>query len=480
LSLGHVLVVDDSDTTRTLLVRILQGAGFEVAAARDGVEGAALALHRPPAVVVTDLDMPVMDGHQLLRLLKSEPATAATPVVILTSHGEAPSRFWGAQIGADAYLTKDCEPDELVSTVRHLASLRSAPDGRPAADAGGSAAPPGPLDILSRVVRHLDGSLLHATLVNSLLEKGLRAKDLHSACAAILEVVGGVTDAHLMAVGVSEPEGATLHVQLMQPVSLAAARRAVDSVLATMGVPSDVSPDVFFDGTKEGTGDADPALLVSFPLPLRNASGRLAVLPIVPNRFVAESSRLLDALAPHAALVLDNARLAQRLQEMSNHDGLTRALNHRAIHERLQEELDRAQRYGHTVTVIIGDLDLFKRVNDTHGHLAGDVVLRGAAAAMGRVLRTSDTLGRYGGEEFLAVLPETDLEAGRQVAERLRRAVAERPAVLSSGEQVGITVSFGVACRSELPARANADALVGLADARLYAAKAAGRNCVRP
>jgi DNA-binding response OmpR family regulator len=122
---SRVLVVDDSETTRTLLVRTFERAGFEVSSARDGAEGAAAALREPPAVVVTDLDMPVMDGHQLLRLLKSEAATASTPVVILTSHGEAPSRFWGLHGGADAYLTKDSDPAELVATVRRLAATKA-------------------------------------------------------------------------------------------------------------------------------------------------------------------------------------------------------------------------------------------------------------------------------------------------------------------------------------------------------------------
>jgi CheY-like chemotaxis protein len=118
----RVLVVDDSDTARALLVRTLERAGFEVAIARDGAEGAAAALHLRPAVVVTDLDMPVMDGHQLLRLLKNEPSTAAIPVVILTSHGEAPARFWGVRGGADAYLTKDGDPAGLIATVGRLAA----------------------------------------------------------------------------------------------------------------------------------------------------------------------------------------------------------------------------------------------------------------------------------------------------------------------------------------------------------------------
>jgi len=233
-------------------------------------------------------------------------------------------------------------------------------------------------------------------------------------------------------------------------------------------------------GQTEGTGDADPAHIVSVPLPLRGASGLLALLPSEPRQFDVASRHIVEGLASHAALVLDNARLGQRLQELSTLDGLTRLLNHRSIHERLAHELERADRHDRNVAVVICDLDLFKRVNDTHGHLAGDTALCAAAEAMTRVLRVSDACGRYGGEEFLIVLPETDLEAARRVAERLRRAVADHPAALASGASIPLTASFGVASHAELDSGSTADTLVSLADSRLYEAKAAGRNCVRP
>ncbi len=474
MSAYRILVVDDSDTARTVLTRTLERAGFAVIAARNGAEGAAMALSERPSVVVTDLDMPVMDGHQLLRLLKGEAATASTPVVILTSHGEAPSRFWGSKMGADAYLTKDCDPADLVAAVARFASLSPAP--QPV----GVSVPMGTLDVLTRVVRQLDSTLMRATLVNSLLEKGLRANDLEAASRVTFEVVREVADVHLLAVGVTDHDAATLNVLLAHPVSLQASRRFNDAVLAAMSPPPDVAIDVRVMGTPEGNDDVDPAHLVSVPLPLRNATGVLALLPAEPQQFEVASRTLVQELAPPIALVLDNARLGQRLQELSAHDGLTRLLNYRAIHERLTNEIERANRYGRPLSVIICDLDHFKRVNDVHGHIGGDTVLRFVAAAMTRALRGSDAIGRYGGEEFIAVLPEIDLEAGRLVAERLRRTVAEHPVTLASGTQVPITASFGVAARTELAAEVTPDAMVGLADSRLYEAKAAGRNCVRP
>ncbi len=470
----RVLVVDDSDFTRTLIVRTLERAGFEVLTARDGAEGAVMALHERPAAVVTDLEMPVMDGYQLLRLLKSDPSSRHLPVVILTSHGEAPSRFWGLHTGADAYLTKDYESSELVETVRRLvaqADLAAQPVVEP---------PRGPLDVLARVARQLDSNLLSATLANTILEHGMGVDDLHEACERCLGTIAEVADAPLLAVGLSEPEAVYLHLRLGQALPLRAVERAANAVLGSIPVNPGAVVDAQVTGPREAEGDIELPDLEFLPLPLTSTSGMLAVLPRNPQQFETVSRHLVQGLLPHLAVVLDNARLSQRLQELSSHDGLTRLLNHRAVHDRLREELSRSIRFDRPLSVILCDLDHFKRVNDTWGHLAGDAVLRAVAASFRTTLRTSDVIGRYGGEEFLVVLTESDLDAARQVAERLRAGLAHREVPLPAGGILAVTASFGVASRNEVPAPASADALVSLADTRLYQAKAAGRDCVRP
>jgi diguanylate cyclase (GGDEF)-like protein len=213
---------------------------------------------------------------------------------------------------------------------------------------------------------------------------------------------------------------------------------------------------------------------------VRNATGVLAFLPRDPHEFAAATSQLLEGLTGHLALVLDNARLSQRLRELSTLDGLTRQLNHRAIYARLTEELERARRYHLPLSVVLCDFDHFKEINDTYGHLTGDAVLREGAAVLRRCLRNTDVLGRYGGEEFLALLPQVDLAAGQAAAERLRQGLESHPVRLAEGAEVRITASFGVAARDELGEAQSSDLLVSLADRRLYEAKAGGRNCVRP
>jgi two-component system, cell cycle response regulator len=483
---GRILVVDDSEVTRAILSRTLRGAGFEVLEARDGAEGALVALRERPAVVVTDLEMPTMDGFPLLRLLKADPLCSGTPVLILTSHAEAASRFWSLRTGADAYLTKDYQPQELIATVTRLAEQAPAALGEDALASAGADPVIGPLEVLARVARQLDASLLQATVVNTLLECGMAGDDFHDASRIALVTLGEVVDALLLAVTVAEPStSAQAPVSVMTQIVLQEPLRAetLDRLHGLIARQLDLPPDAVADTRVSGElGDAaaDLSRLVRRPLALRGARGLLVLIPRDPHQFAMVTADLLDDLTRPLTLVLDNARLSQRLHEMLALDGLTRQLNHRAIYDRLTEELERARRYKYPLSVILCDLDHFKEVNDRHGHLAGDAVLREGAAALRRCLRSTDVLGRYGGEEFLAVLPQVDRPAACAAAERLRQALEGVPVLLQSGAQVTITGSFGVASRDELAALATGDLLVSLADRRLYEAKAAGRNCIRP
>lgn len=478
--MSRILVVDDSEVTRAILARTLRGAGFEVLEARDGAEGALKALRERPAVVVTDLEMPTMDGFPLLRLLKADPLSSHIPVLILTSHGEAASRFWSLRTGADAYLTKDFRPQQLVATVARLvaASESAAPAAQAAVEDDGAAL--GPLQVLARVARQLDASLLQATLINSLLERGMAASDFHEASRVALEILGQVMDARCLAVAVAETEAVTIETLLLEPIR----QRDVDALRDLVVGHLDVVPSRPIQIQVEGPVGDGPALdleqAVSLQLAVREAQGLLLMVPRDRERFSRAASGLVHALAGHLTLVLDNARLSQRLHEMSTRDGLTRQLNHRAIYERLTEELERARRYRYPLSVILCDMDHFKEVNDTYGHLAGDAVLREGAAVLRSSLRTGDLLGRYGGEEFLAVLPQVDLDAARAAAERLRLGLEGLPVPLPMVPQVRITASFGVASMDELGTVITSSLLVSLADRRLYEAKAAGRNCVRP
>jgi two-component system, cell cycle response regulator len=165
------------------------------------------------------------------------------------------------------------------------------------------------------------------------------------------------------------------------------------------------------------------------------------------------------------------------LERLSISDGLTGLYNHRHIHSLLADEFERVERTGDCMSVAMFDLDRFKQVNDTFGHQAGDRVLVELADILRETARDIDRLGRYGGEEFIALLPETCIEDAAVFVERVRREVARRPFDIGGNEPLRMTLSAGVATYPD-PTIDSVEALVGLADEALYAAKAAGRDRV--
>lgn len=172
---------------------------------------------------------------------------------------------------------------------------------------------------------------------------------------------------------------------------------------------------------------------------------------------------------------MSQLQMLLRLYRQATRDPLTGLLNRRALMGRLAEEMERSERYKRELTVLLFDLDKFKRVNDTLGHLAGDAVLRHFSGVVEKALRRSDLVGRYGGEEFLAVLPETSAERGCEVAERIRSGCHDAPATAPDGTPVVFTTSIGVAT---LQPGEDAEALLTRVDESLYKAKDTGRDKV--
>ena len=164
----------------------------------------------------------------------------------------------------------------------------------------------------------------------------------------------------------------------------------------------------------------------------------------------------------------------EELRTQATHDSLTRLLNRAATCDFLQQEIKRAEREQWPLSIILADIDFFKRINDTYGHLAGDAVLRETSKKMKSVIRPYDGIGRYGGEEFLLVLPGCDHDGAAALAERLRESVASNPLALAEGI-IPITLSLGVA--SNVITQDMED-LIGAADTALFRAKNSGRNRV--
>lgn len=176
-------------------------------------------------------------------------------------------------------------------------------------------------------------------------------------------------------------------------------------------------------------------------------------------------------MAAIGMVLMATDKLRTEFEHLASHDSLTGALTRRALIDICERELVRSRRKGRTMSLLMLDLDHFKAVNDNHGHLTGDRVLVKFVARVTVLLRRPDRFGRFGGEEFIALLPETSMDEAQGVAERIRADIA------STSDQPWCTVSIGAAASTADDA--TVDALLARADAALYAAKAAGRNCVR-
>jgi diguanylate cyclase (GGDEF)-like protein len=215
-------------------------------------------------------------------------------------------------------------------------------------------------------------------------------------------------------------------------------------------------------------------------VPLRSKGRMLGVMNFNRPRldaFSPQEIRLAEAIAAQAALAIANARLYQQTLELSFTDPLTGVPNRRQLFLRLENELSRSLRFGEPVSVLMIDLDLFKRINDAHGHTVGDGVLRGVALALRRSVRKIDIVARYGGEEFCVVLPRVGKPEALEVAEKLRRAVAAASMPGPEGHSpLSVTISVGVATLG-----IDAEDVAGLiekADGALYEAKRLGRDRV--
>jgi diguanylate cyclase (GGDEF)-like protein len=323
------------------------------------------------------------------------------------------------------------------------------------------------LDILYGTSSALGGSLeLTAILDEMCLTVGRQMPDV--------EIVVFLLDPEREVLTVSAAHGMTpAERKRVSEVTFTEDEGVVGRVLRTgkQAVVDDVGTDPDWTGYK-GRRSSFRGGFAAFPLTYGERG--LGVLTFSrPTPFSRESVSLCQAVSNLVAVAVQNARLYERTLMLATRDELTRLYNRRHLLVALDNEWERARRFGDPLSVILMDIDRFKDINDAHGHLGGDEVLRRIGAVLEGAVRRTDTVGRYGGEEFIVVLPGTDAEQATGVAEKIRRAVEDTDmSVLET-----VTLSAGVACtRSDVGDRA-AD-LLAAADSMLYRAKRQGRNRV--
>jgi two-component system cell cycle response regulator len=473
-----VLIADDSPLALRLIEKMLAGAGYAVVTARDGLEAIEKGMAEPMDLVILDVTMPRMNGYQACRLLKTEPTTKEVPVVILTSKDQAGDRFWGLETGADYYITKDSDPQRILDLVKNiLAGDRARP--RPPMEPRRT-----DVDILSRVNGLLDRKLYEATILSEIGRVARSLVQFDETFTSVMNLVARVVEFDVGAMAFVERDEVDVELLLNRRTAPAvvdeAKARLLEAVTAARAgaEPSQVRARLF---APPGTGNSaeEPVLgaFATFPVETNNRlAGMLAVSGRAVGRMTPETRAFLAQVANQAHIVLENSRLFERVRNLAIRDSLTDLYNHRHIMDLVQHEFDRVGRYQSAFSALMIDVDHFKSINDQHGHPAGDGVLREMAQVLRETLRAVDALGRYGGEEFVALLPHTGAEEARQTAERIRFHVQRR--VFHAGaSEVRISVSVGVAtCPG--PGIDSADALLREADKALYRAKEAGRNRV--
>lgn len=477
MSAPLILVADDSPVVLRMIEGLLSEAGFAVATARDGIEALEKANTLPVQLVILDVTMPRLNGYQACRLLKAEPSTRHLPVIILTSRDQAGDRFWGLETGADYYLTKDSEPRRLAGLVRNV--LAAEPERARAP----GAAPVASLDLLSRVNELLDRKLYEATILSEIGRVGRDLGHFDQCFTSVLSLVARVADFSLGGLAFVEEEELEVLLAVQRPVSTelveSTKRRLLELIAAERHGQgfTRVQARLFKPSSLQGGEETALSGFAAVPVRTeRRLSGVLVLAGKSVARLGPDDQPFLEKVANQALIVTENARLVERLRALSTRDSLTGLFNHRHSMEVLQHESERVRRYAGRVSVLMIDVDLFKRVNDELGHPAGDGVLKEIANRLREELRNVDVLGRYGGEEFIIILPETGLDDARRTGERLRHAVALRP-VHAGPQEVPITISVGCASQPT-PGIDSGSELVAAADAALYRAKQAGRNRV--
>jgi diguanylate cyclase (GGDEF)-like protein/PAS domain S-box-containing protein len=231
-----------------------------------------------------------------------------------------------------------------------------------------------------------------------------------------------------------------------------------------------------WNGVHYGSSEHTRSILA---VPLRSGDkviGMISAQSYKPHAYSTEDQYLLEMLAAHAAIAILNTRLIEQIQWLAITDPLTGLYNRRGLFNLGEREVERFRRFGRPFVAIMIDIDLFKNVNDSYGHTIGDQVLVALSIELKKRVRDVDVIGRYGGEEIVILMPETDLASGYQAAERLRRYIAELD-ILTERGKVAITISMGVAeFRPHIPDLAT---LIDRADSAMYQAKQAGRNQVK-
>lgn len=454
----RVLLIDPDETSRDALASRLRMQGHEVSVAADGAEGAHAALADPPTAVIADLWMPSISGVQLCRLLKAEPATTDVPVVLRGPEGRR-NRFWAERAGAIAYVVKGRMGDLVRALGRAVAQH----------DEGGffMALPDDGSDVRDRIAAHLDAALFDSVIASEVRNLAV-CESFERLFDRFAQFVSEVTTYRWLAVQTSSPARLAIHTS---PGGRARAEAEARAALET-AAEAIVLPIEDGDATSDETG---PSPLTR---PIHFGDTKIGSVALAPRAGASESEdvSLIDVIARELGGAVRMATLVEESRRLATIDALTGLNNRRSFIEAATRAIARADRYVEPLSMMLFDLDHFKQINDNRGHASGDRVLSTVGKLVHARMRDSDVCARWGGEEFVVLMPQTPAGAASQAAERLRTAIAGTRIEDDAGEAIPVTASIGVAT---LRPGEKLDAFVDRADRAMYQAKTSGRNRVR-
>jgi len=457
----NVLLVEDSPDQCELVLRVFhrKGSEFRITTVENGSACLEKLGGEPFDAVLLDYSLPKMTGLDVLRQIRERGTTV--PVIMVTGQGDESVAVEAMKIGAADYIIKSKDYFETLPMVVEsvIRKHRLETNFQEAS-------------LRARRLYEISISITKERKIEVLAQRLVHgAKRLFQTQGAILLLV--------------HPGGFEIHQAFSEGVDLQtdSLKGAVTSAGVFGLAYVEKRPMVVEAADRHPTWAATPAhqpsLRQILSVPLIQPGERIGGVLTVGNKLNKEpfSSEDVDALltlAVHAAAAIDNARFVVEMERHATTDGLTGCLNHRELQGNLDQEVDRSSRYGKEFSLLMIDVDHFKFINDAHGHPAGDKMLKGLVSVIQGIIRPVDLLARYGGEEFSVILPETNREGARIVAERIRKAVDDTPFWTPQGQSVHLSISIGIA---SFPADANSRAgLIYAADEALFTAKGGGRN----
>ncbi|WP_105401039.1 PleD family two-component system response regulator [Neorhizobium sp. T7_12] len=449
---ARILVVDDIPANVKLLEARLLAEYFDVLTADDGYKALAICDSTHVDLILLDIMMPGIDGFEVCERLKANPRTAHIPVVMVTALDQPSDRVRGLKAGADDFLTKPVNDLQLISRVKSLVRLKTLSDElRIRADTASNIG-------LEDMLKGADGREETAQV---LLVDG-RASSQERIIKALKPVAG--------VIAMSDPQAA-LFEAAESPVDMVIVNANFDEYdpLRLCSQLRSLERTRFLPLLLVTEMGADDLIVRALDLGVND----YIVRPIDPNELVA---RVLTQIKRKR--YNDRLRMSVRQTiELAVTDGLTGLSNRRYLDNHLKVLFNRAAARSKPLSVCITDIDRFKSVNDAYGHDAGDEVLKEFAARVRSTVRGADLACRYGGEEFVVVMPDTDAMSAGAIAERLRSIIESQPFHLkTAGIMLNITASLGLACSTQ--GAETPEQLLKQADRALYEAKNGGRNRV--